>query len=348
MDVLRYRTPGTAPVELDDRFRMLAINAPVLIWRCATDMRCDWVNRAWLDFTGRILPQELGRGWIESLHPEDRDRYMTVLTRAGEERRPFVVDCRLLRHDGVYRWIRGNCVPYTDEGGDFAGYVGSGVDVTDHVQQQEKLREANRQQAILLDELNHRTKNIAASIQSIACQTLKRANVDREVVDKVEHRLMSLAHANSLLASRRFDGVSLKALLTGILHPYDQDVGGQPRIALSGDDMDLPSDWVMLLGLSIHELATNACKYGSLSVEAGRVFLSWKAADGPRGRCVAFEWREVDGPPVEPPQNKGFGMTLMERGIGVELRGDVNLRFLPDGVVWNAEIPLCEEAVRIA
>jgi len=350
MDVLHHGTPGVAPVEFDPGIGPLALadHAPVMIWRCDTEMNATWFNRPWLDFTGRTLQQELGQGWIENVHPEDHERCSTAFMQAFAARRPFTMDYRLRRHDGRYCWIRDNGVPFTDSTGVFAGYLGSGIDVTDHVEAQDRLRNALRQQDILVDELNHRTKNIAASIQSIASQTLRRANVDRDIVDKLESRLISLAHAHSLLAGGELDGVSLRTLMTRILQLYDRDAGGAPRITVEGSDVNLPSNWVVLIGLTVHELATNASKYGALSRDSGQVLFRWRAVEDERGGRIAFEWRETGGPPVRVPEHKGFGMCLMERGIGVELGGDVNLEFLPQGVVWKAEIPLDEEAVDVA
>jgi PAS domain S-box-containing protein len=350
MDVLHHCAPGAAPIEFDPGMGGfgLADNLPVMVWRRDTAMNCTWFNRPWLEFTGRALEQALDRGWTESVHPEDQGRCSTSLAQAVAARRPFTMDYRLRRHDGQYRWIRDNGAPFADAAGNFAGYLGSGIDVTDHVEARDQLKAALRQRDILVDEFNHRTKNIAASIQSIASQTLRRANVDRDIVDKLESRLISLAHAHSMLAGGELAGVSLRTLTTRILQLYDREVGSASRITVNGSDVTLPSNWVVLIGLTVHELATNASKYGALSRDSGRVLFAWQPVDDDRGSRIAFEWREMGGPPVRAPERKGFGMSLMERGIGVELGGDVNLEFLPQGVVWKAEIPLAEEAGDIA
>jgi PAS domain S-box-containing protein len=346
MDLSHHGTPGVGPIECDPGIGHLALadNAPVMIWRRDAAMNGTWFNRHWLDFTGRTLQQELGQGWIETVHPEDHERYSTTFLRAFAARQPFTLDYRLRRRDGQYRWIRDNSAPFTDAAGTFAGYLGSGIDVHDHVEARDQLKDALRRQDIVVDELNHRTKNIAAAIQSIASQTLRRANVDRDIVDKLESRLISLAHAHSLLAGGELDGVNLKTLMTRILRLYDRDAGGAPRITVSGGDVSLPSNWVVLIGLTVHELATNASKYGALSGESGQVLFGWRPVEDDRGGRLAFEWREEGGPPVRAPEHKGFGMSLMERGIGVELGGDVNLEFRPQGVIWKAEIPLEEQA----
>ncbi len=126
--------------EADARFGDLADAAPVLIWISGPDGRFTWFNRAWLEFTGRAMAQEVGSGWTEGLHPDDlraaREAYLGHLAR----RAPFVLECRLRRHDGEYRWIAATGVPRKDERGAFAGYLGTGVDLTEHKRSEEALR----------------------------------------------------------------------------------------------------------------------------------------------------------------------------------------------------------------
>jgi PAS domain S-box-containing protein len=126
--------------ENDERFRLMADHAPVLIWISGSDRRCTWVNRPWLEFTGRSLEQEIGNGWVDGVHPEDRAACLEKYVAAFDARQPFSMEYRLRRHDGQWRWMLDNGVPLYGEPGDFAGYIGSCVDVTDRRQAEESLR----------------------------------------------------------------------------------------------------------------------------------------------------------------------------------------------------------------
>lgn len=122
-------------------YQALVEQAPILIWRADTSALCDYFNERWLAFRGRTMEQEYGNGWAEGVHPDDFDRCLQIFLTNFNERKTFEMEYRLMRHDGVYRWIFDRGVPFSDEKGDFAGYIGSCVDVTDRVEAQEALRQ---------------------------------------------------------------------------------------------------------------------------------------------------------------------------------------------------------------
>lgn len=124
-------------------YRILVERAPLLVWRAATSMECDYFNETWLQFTGRSLEQELGNGWAEGVHPDDLARCLEVYTRHFARREPFEMEYRLRRADGEYRWILDRGAPFHDDAGGFQGYIGNCVDVTDRVEAQEALRRAH-------------------------------------------------------------------------------------------------------------------------------------------------------------------------------------------------------------
>lgn len=117
--------------ESEERFRHMADSAPVLIWMSGTDKLCTWFNKPWLDFVGRPMEKELGNGWAENVHPDDFDHCLRIYTESFDARRPFVMDYRLRRNDGEYRWLSNRGIPLSDRTGAFSGYVGSCVDITD-------------------------------------------------------------------------------------------------------------------------------------------------------------------------------------------------------------------------
>ncbi len=166
--------------ESEQRFRLVANNAPVLIWMAGTDALCNYFNQPWLEFTGRSLEAELGDGWAEGVHPEDLKRCVDTYRKAFDRRKPFGMEYRLRRHDGEYRWVYDRGVPRFSEGGLFAGYIGSAVDITDQkravqdlahlsrrlieAQEQERRRIARE----LHDDLNQRLVLAALEIQKLA------------------------------------------------------------------------------------------------------------------------------------------------------------------------------------
>jgi PAS domain S-box-containing protein len=127
-------------IDPEQSFRLLADNAPVMIWRSGTDKQCDWFNRPWLQFTGRTMEQELGSGWTQGVHPEDVTRCLSTYSTAFDGRVEFSMEYRLRRHDGAYRWVLDNGRPYTSLDGTFRGYFGSCIDVTDVKRARDELR----------------------------------------------------------------------------------------------------------------------------------------------------------------------------------------------------------------
>jgi len=124
-DLLRHQQ------DCNERFRALAESSPLMIWMAGTDAMCTYFNRAWLEFRGRRLDEETGNGWTTGLHPDDRDLFLEAYLRAFASRQPLHTQCRLGRSNGEYGWIECSGVPFTDEHGEYAGYLGSAVDVTD-------------------------------------------------------------------------------------------------------------------------------------------------------------------------------------------------------------------------
>lgn len=125
-----------------NEYQTLVEQAPILIWRARPDTLCDYFNERWLAFRGRTLDQEFGNGWAEGVHPDDFDRCLKIYLDNFHARQVFEMEYRLMRHDGEYRWIFDRGVPYFNESGDFAGYIGSCIDVTERVEAQEALRKA--------------------------------------------------------------------------------------------------------------------------------------------------------------------------------------------------------------
>ena len=204
-------------------------------------------------------------------------------------------------------------------------------------------RDEERHQ-LLVEELDHRLKNTLATVQSIAAQTLRGAGVEERVRDAFEGRLLALSKAHNLLARERWDGVGLRDIIDQILQPYGSRDRQSARFSVEGDDVRMPPKAALALAMVLHELATNAAKYGSLS-NGGQIDITCQEEPTPQGaHIVRLRWQERGGPPVMPPVRKGFGSRLIECGLAQELDGEVHLNYEPEGVVCQIVMPVHRRA----
>jgi len=203
-------------------------------------------------------------------------------------------------------------------------------------------RRAADQRAVLLQELNHRVKNSLATVQSIAAQTLRYTDTREAFQQTFTARLMALAKTHDLLTKNDWETASMRELLLAELAPYGGNESS--RFALDGKDVQLTSPVALALGLVFHELATNAVKYGALSVPSGRIEIGWKIDDGEHR--LRWHWIETGGPAVKKPSRRGMGSRVIERGLMHEFGGEALIDFDPSGVRCSIDMPLpgCGEA----
>jgi two-component sensor histidine kinase len=202
--------------------------------------------------------------------------------------------------------------------------AGASKDLTERKQMEEL-------QHLLLHELNHRVKNIFATIQAIAAETLLAARDLASAREALDRRIHSMAHAHDLLISRSWTGADLADLITRALDPFNP-----AQVTMSGSSTEVPPQHALTLSVALHELATNAIKYGALSCPEGRVNVRWRVED----RMLHLDWEESRGPSVVPPTRKGFGSHLLEGIIGHELGGDTKLNYDVSGVRCSITVPL--------
>ncbi|HEV7437938.1 MAG TPA: HWE histidine kinase domain-containing protein [Pseudorhizobium sp.] len=199
-------------------------------------------------------------------------------------------------------------------------------------------KRAEEIQRLLNDELNHRVKNMLASVQAIAAQTLRGASTeDRK---GFEDRLLALSDAHGLLLRKKWEYVGLADLAATALEPFKHSPTSPPRYRVEGDNISVSPKQALALVMALHELATNAVKHGALSNEHGRLAVTWQAATVDDRQMLRLQWEESGGPPVEQPMRRGFGSRLIERGLSHELGGNVELRFNPGGIVCVVEFPV--------
>jgi PAS domain S-box-containing protein len=251
------------------------------------------------------------------VHPDDRDRIrqrkQEILAKAAGR---YELEYRIRRPGGEVRWVmdRGQ-VARDPATGKATKVVGVLLDISE-------LKGAEQRQRLLFDELNHRVKNTLAIVQSLAQQTLRTRPEPREFAGVFEARLQSLARAHDLLTREAWLGAPLTEIVTAALAPF-LDEGRDIRIG--GGDVTIPAATTITLSLMLHELATNAAKYGALSMPQGRMSVAWQVERADRSATVDLLWKEEGGPPVSPPTRKGFGSRLLAASaLQLDARCDVD------------------------
>ena len=250
--------------------------------------------------------------------------------------------CRLAAHsaesemqwrhkDGSLIEIALTCSPVKDGSGRVVAGSTIARDITG-----QKRDEAHKN--LMLQELNHRVKNSLASVQAIALQTLSSATTLADFKPAFMSRLMALSNTHNLLAADAWSSVGLREIIASELAPYDHT--GKGRADLAGGDVQLDPETALALAMAVHELATNAGKYGALSVPDGRILVEWDTRSADGDTRLRLQWREHDGPPVVAPQRKGFGSRLITEGLTMQLDGEATLAFEPTGLVCCIDIPL--------
>ena len=200
-----------------------------------------------------------------------------------------------------------------------------------------RIARAEALRELLINELNHRVKNTLTTVQSIAARTLRGSN-HAEAVKTLDSRLVALSRTHNVLSETNWESADLEGIAAGALELYASRKS--PRVTISGPTVHLQPRAALTIAMVLHELATNAIKYGALANPNGQVSLTWHVIDGAPEPTLRLVWRETGGPTVEPPQRKGFGSTLIEAGIAHELNGTATLGFDPPGVVCTMEFPL--------
>lgn len=230
-------------------------------------------------------------------------------------------------------WVRLTGIPVTNEHQEVTAALVMIADVD-----AEKRAEARRK--LLMNELNHRVKNTLTSVQSIASQTFSDGVISSKGLDTFEERLMALSNTHNLLSEESWEGADLKSIIDIVLQPSNLD---KDRLIVAGPSVRLKPGAALAFAMALHELVTNATKYGALSNRDGRVEIDWELSRNTDNERLKFVWSESGGPPTKPPERKGFGTRLIERALAFEL-GDSNssMRFEPTGLVCEIDAELSE------
>jgi two-component sensor histidine kinase len=275
----------------------------------------------------RFLHDEAGVK--DKFHPDDLALMWSRVARAvdpdGDGR--YEVEYRVRQLDGGWRWLSAwGQVEFEGEGRGRrpVAIAGASRDLTE-------MKRAEDLQRLLVNELNHRVKNSLTTVQSFVSQTLRGAVDVPAARDAIDRRISSLARAHDLLTARNWSGADLRDIVARAVEPF-----ASSRFRIEGPPLEVSPQQALALSMALHELATNAAKYGALSRPGGRVEIAWRADEGGFG----LRWVERGGPPVEPPSRRGFGSRLLEQGLTRELGGQTRLHYAPDGLVCEIEARL--------
>jgi len=268
--------------------------------------------------------------WKTRAHPEDLDRLETVRSEAFRERRSeYGIEYRIVRSGGKVRWIESRSFMSYSSDGRPQRVVGVNIDITERKRAEEQLHR-------LVAELDHRVKNVLAAVSAIAAHTKDASSSMDDFVAALDRRIRSMASTHELLSNSCWQGVPLRELLRRELAPYTSN----SNTCIEGPEVILRPEAAQTTASVLHELTTNAAKYGALSKREGRVSVRWHCA--PNGQApgpLAIEWLETGGPPVKARSNSGYGRSVITELMSYELGGTARLLFSPEGVRCRLDIP---------
>ena len=293
----------------EERFHSLVLASAQMVVRLDPTGGRLTPDRPWTEFTG--LSGDEAADWRAAIHPDDRSLVPAL------ERGTVQAEVRL-RHAGpdAYRWVRISLTPVSD-GGRTSEWLGAIEDIHER-------KVLEEQRFTLAQELTHRAKNGFAVVQAIVSQSARGAATVADMEKILTSRLNALALAQELVSVHPSESAPLEELLPNVLAPFDLS-----RFDVAATPLTVGRTLSMTLALVVHELATNAVKYGALSTSKGRIRIRWRL--DPAGE-LTVNWRESGGPTVQTPKRRGFGSRLIERGLSAPLGGHARLSFEPQGL----------------
>ena len=334
-DITESRRAEQELRETEERYRLAsrATNDAIWDWDLASD-HIRW-NEAVQTLFG-YAPDGVGASgawWKSRIRPEDRDRVRSgihaVIDGGAEHWRD---EYRFLRADGSYADILDRGYVLRDRDGRAVRMIGAMLDVT-------ASKRAEEHQRLLTGELQHRVKNTLALVQAIASQTLRGATDVDEMREALAARLISLGRAHDILTEASWTAAPIMDVVEGALGIHRQP--DSARLRIGGPNVLLAAKPALSLALALHELATNAAKYGALSNEVGVVDLRWHVSDEDDTPRLHLIWSEHGGPPIPgPPARRGFGSRLIERSFDAEAGGEVRLTYAPTGLTCRLQVAL--------
>jgi PAS domain S-box-containing protein len=319
--------------EQEERWNATYEHAAIGIVEIDAEGRFLRVNEAICSIVGGTREELLGWRLFGRTHPGDRDVDGELYRRqvAGEIGF-YSIDKRFIRRDGRMIWMGVRSQTVRDPSGKFLYGVRVVQDITER-------KEAEARQKLLIDELNHRVKNTLATVQSLAAQTARGTDSPEEFRQAFEGRLIALSQAHDQLTRRHWQSADLRDIISGVAGPHLSRP--EEQLGIEGEAITVSPRIALTMALVLHEMTTNATKYGALSQPEGRIEIGWQIERRPsKSSLLHIEWRERNGPPVEEPARPGFGSRFIQGSVTAELRGSVRMEFNPDGLRCTIDIPL--------
>ena len=308
------------------KYQVLTNAMPQMVWSTLPDGFHDYYNAQWYAFTGVPVGSTDGEAWNGMFHPDDQERAWEQWRHSLATGEAYEIEYRLRHHSGEYRWVLGRALPVRDPGGAIIRWIGTCTDID------ESKRSAERNE-LLSRELSHRIKNIFAVISGLVNLTGSRQGGLRPVMRELLGRIAALGRAHefarphSVKSAPEVGESTLHGLLAVLLSPYSVD--GRSRITIRGTDAMVDDKGATPLALVIHELATNAAKYGALSTSDGHVSVDISENDGQ----LELVWAEIGGPPITgSPTRHGFGTDLAELSVSRQLGGELSKEWSREGL----------------
>lgn len=330
-DVTARRDAVLALHASERRTQTLLEGVPQLVWRAVDGGDWTWASPQWTRYSGQAEPDSHGQGWLDPVHPEDRERVLRVWA-AAKNRGEFDSEYRIRSAaTDRYRWFQARATPVRDDAGRIVEWLGTSTDVDD-------LRRLQDRQRVLLHELQHRVRNTLAVVRAMAASTGRTSESVEEFAAHLEGRLSALARTQSVLMRAPASGVDLETMVRDELLAQ---AARETQITVEGPEVGLSPKAAEVLTLAVHELATNAVKFGALGLPEGRVRVCWTASGGHDAPHLRLVWEE-SGVRVAAvaPRREGFGTELIEMRVPYELQGRGLLEFRPGGVRCEIEFPL--------
>jgi two-component system CheB/CheR fusion protein len=327
----------TALVRAEERLRdreallrSVVEGIPQLVFRAVDEGQWTWCSPQWTAYTGQSEVQAVGRGWLEPIHPEDRGLVLAAW-RNADENGLLEVHHRLLHAEsGEYRTMHMRARPVTNDAGKIVEWFGTATDVDEMLQLQ-------AHQQVLLHELQHRVRNTLAIVRSVAARTAETSDSVDEYAENLSGRIDAMARTQTLLTSAPGAAMPLEELVRNELSAQASD----NKIEVKGPEIALLGSVAENISLVIHELTSNAVRYGALSHALGELSVRWSAEpDGAGIPNLKLIWQESGAPvSLEKPHRHGFGSQLIENVIPYQLGGKGRVEFRPSGVVCTIELP---------
>jgi len=299
---------------------------PFMLIRCSPDLRYRFVSPAYAEMLGRRREDVIGRPIVDIIGEEG---FKTILPHINKvlagERAEYEGE---VQYQSIgKRFLHGVYTPDKDDRGEVIGWIASILDVTER-------RRAEAQRDLLIAEVNHRVKNTLATVISIAHQSFSEDKSFEDAQDSFNSRIRALAQSHTRLADANWSGISLETIVRDETAPYRNG----SNVNIVGPGVILNPKCAVSIGMAIHELTTNAAKYGALSAKNGLIQVSWETA--PSDNEVRITWIERGGPIVRPPRRSGFGRRLLEQALAADLNGTVKLDFREEGLTCLIAFPL--------